>query len=157
MMSVNDFRFVKRVASVRQKQQGVAMLEVLIAFFVLSVGLMGLAALQVKAVQYNQGAYMRSQATLAAYDILDRMRLNRPAVSGNGYNITSFGGDPASNSGMVKEDVDAWKAVLAGNLPDGEGKIDCSSNLCTISIQWKDRFNAAADAVPELLEIQTQI
>jgi len=65
----------------RYSQSGVALIEVLIVFFVLGVGLLGMAALQMNSIQYNQDAYIRSQATVAAYDILDRMRLNKSVAT----------------------------------------------------------------------------
>lgn len=59
------------------RARGVTLIEVLVALVVLSIGVIGLAALQAQALQMNQGAYMRAQATNLAYDIADRMRTNR--------------------------------------------------------------------------------
>ncbi|HSC75751.1 MAG TPA: type IV pilus modification protein PilV, partial [Pseudomonadales bacterium] len=97
------------------KQRGVAILEVIIAFFVLAIGLLGLAALQVKSVQFNQGSYQRSQATVAAYDMMDRMRLNRLAASGGAYNMawTSAG---AGTGTVPKDDKTAWVARITSSL-----------------------------------------
>lgn len=66
-------------------QRGVNLLEVLIAFAVLSVGLLGVAALQIKGVQTAVGAYERSQATLIANDLVERIRANRGAVGAGQY------------------------------------------------------------------------
>jgi type IV pilus assembly protein PilV len=53
---------------------GFTLLEVLITLIVLSVGLLGLAGLQTMSLRNNHDAYLRSQATIQAYDIVDRMR-----------------------------------------------------------------------------------
>jgi len=58
------------------KQRGFTLLEVLIALLVLSIGLLGLAALQTTGLRSNEMASMRTTATQLAYDISDRMRAN---------------------------------------------------------------------------------
>lgn len=130
-------------------QRGVALLEVLIAFFILAIGLMGLAALQLKSLQFNQAAYQRSQATVAIYDILDRMRLNRDVAQAEGYKVSY--GDTGGGSGNAKEDLEEWLAFLKNNLPDGEGEISCNSDdICTVKVRWTDRFSTATNAKEEL-------
>ncbi|HLE93281.1 MAG TPA: type IV pilus modification protein PilV, partial [Sulfuricaulis sp.] len=58
------------------QHRGFSLIEVLVALLVLSIGLLGLAALQTTSLQYNTGSYFRTQATFLAYDIIDRMRAN---------------------------------------------------------------------------------
>lgn len=60
-----------------KQQSGVTLIEVLITVLVVSVGLLGLAALQTFALQAGNTAYQRSQATNVAYEALDFMRANR--------------------------------------------------------------------------------
>jgi type IV pilus assembly protein PilV len=149
--------FIRRnLSSNPGKQRGVAMLEVLIAFFVLSIGLLGLAGLQIKALQFNSGAYQRSQATVLAYDMLDRMRLNVSEAQGDNYNVASFS-TTGSGAGMVGADLDQWFTAVTGNLPEGKGKIVCDANdICTVSVQWSDRFSATTGAT-EMVEISSQL
>ncbi|MCG6873419.1 MAG: type IV pilus modification protein PilV [Gammaproteobacteria bacterium] len=73
----------------RRTQQGYSLIEVLIAFLVLSIGLVGMALLQAQGTRFNTDAYARTQATMLAYDIIDRMRAN-PTAFGNGvYDVSS--------------------------------------------------------------------
>ncbi len=96
-------------------------------FFVLSVGLMGLAALQVKAVKYNQSAYTRSQATAAATSILDSIR-----VSGGAAPLAA--------------DKVEWDAFLSTSLPGGNGTVVCAgTGICTVTISWSDTLAAAGN------------
>ena len=67
-------------------QAGVGLIEVLVAVLVLSIGFLGVAALQARSMSTNNSAMVRSMATIASYSILDAMRADLPnAVAGN-YN-----------------------------------------------------------------------
>ena len=54
-------------------QQGLSLIEVLIALVVLAFGLMGVAAMQIKALQSATEGYQRSVVTLAAVDAQERL------------------------------------------------------------------------------------
>src|SRR3990172_9167298 len=71
------------------KNDGFTLMEVLVAVVVLSIGLLGLANLQTVGMKSNNSAYLRTQATLLAYDIADRMRANIAGVTANAYNAIS--------------------------------------------------------------------
>ena len=58
----------------RSAALGFTLLEVLIALMVLSVGLLGLANLQILGLRSNQGAFLRSQATVLAEELAERMQ-----------------------------------------------------------------------------------
>ena len=133
-----------------KQQRGVGLVEVLIALLVLSIGLLGLAALQTQALKFNQGAFLRTHATTLAYDILDRMRANRDQASSTNSYITAAGtGIPAmttnceasdcSPSDMAEYDLNKWKAALQARLPNGDGTISVSGSIFTITTQWDSR------------------
>jgi len=71
------------------REDGFTMVEVLVALLVLSVGLLGLAMLQATGLRYNNDSYMRSQATILAYDLIDRIRANKAAAVAGAYCLTS--------------------------------------------------------------------
>lgn len=62
---------------------GFTIIEVLVTLIVLSVGLLGMAALQITGIRSATGATSRTQATLMADDIVERMRANVVAVDNN--------------------------------------------------------------------------
>jgi len=62
-----------------RRTSGFTLIEVLIAVLVLGIGLLGVAGLQSVALSMNQGSYVRTQATVLARDIADRMRANNRA------------------------------------------------------------------------------
>ena len=124
-----------------QRQHGAPLIEVLVAMFILAIGLLGLAGLQAVSVQSNQGAYYRSQATILAADIADRMRANRGAALAGDYAQSSPPSTisaPSDTSTPAQRDLAEWNNRLATSLPQGTGTIVTSSNIVTISISWND-------------------
>lgn len=113
-------------------QQGFTMIEVLVTVIILSIGLLGLAGLQATSLRNNQSAFLRSQATILAYDIADRMRANGAAAANGDYEFDSNGGVPAtvadcttstgcSTAAMAQNDLADWSTAVTTLLPDGVG------------------------------------
>ena len=132
-------------------QRGFTLIEVLITLLIMSIGLLGLAGLQMTGLKLNDSAERRSQATILAYDILDRMRANRAAAEIGAYNIsTSTTPAAASCAGsssdcnataMKNYDLYEWREALAQRLPGGTGEIATSGATppaVTIKVQWND-------------------
>jgi type IV pilus assembly protein PilV len=138
------------------RQRGATMIEVLVALFVLSVGLLGVAGMQQIGLRNSHTAQLRGQATALATDIADRMRANRIAANRGDYD-NAFGtvfasvGCPAANStAQVVCDLADWKASLAAQLPLGAGSVQRLANAnggqrVRISIRWREGRGAALD------------
>lgn len=138
-------------------QRGVTLIEVLITLLITTVGLLGLAALQATSLKFNHGAYLRSQANIFAYDITDRMRLNRAVAQAGSYNIAMTASKPTGTT-LVQVDLNQWLTLLETALPVGDGSVSCSSNICTITIQWQEAQRAASvQPVVESFTYKTQI
>lgn len=123
------------------RQSGFTLLEVLIAILVLSIGLLGLAGLMVSSIRNSHSAYHRTQATWLAYDMIDRLRVDRAnAISASvPYNIpltTAVSG----STGLAGTDVTNWKTTLANALPAGDGSVLVvpASRAVTVIVQWND-------------------
>lgn len=145
---------------VRRRETGMTLVEVLVALLVLSIGLLGIAALQTTGLRATQASGARSQAVLLSYDIIDRMRANRQDALAGNYDTTTADdyADPAdAPPGMPGDDLIAWKAQLAATLPDGRGAITREVGnpaIVTVTVEWVDRDdNRAADA--QVLQFQT--
>ena len=125
----------------RQKQKGFTLLEVLVAMVVLSVGLLGLAGLMGASMRNNQSASQRTQAAWLAYDVIDRMRVNRTAAVAvaNNYN-TTVGATACTFAGLACADLNDWKATLANALPAGDGSVAVTAltGATRVVIQWND-------------------
>lgn len=64
-----------------RKLSGFSMIEVLITMVIILVGLLSIAALQAKAQIAEFESYQRAQGLIIMSDIIDRMRLNKDAIS----------------------------------------------------------------------------
>lgn len=62
--------------NIRKKHGGFTLIEILITVIVLSIGLLGLAGLQISGLRANMSSETRSKATVLANDIAERMRTN---------------------------------------------------------------------------------
>lgn len=125
----------------RATANGFALLEVLVALLVLSLGLLGLASLQAATVQFNHSAYLRSQATSLAYEIADRMRANRQAALDGAYDGVDFS-NPVCGAGggatVAERDIGAWRDNLSCTLPSGDGSIERDGRTVTITVRWDE-------------------
>ena len=118
----------------RPGQGGFSLIEVLIAILVLAIGLLGMAHMQASGMRSTHGAYLRTQATILAGDILDSMRANATAARNGDYDV-AFGAN--GTAGTVEgDDVIAWKANLGNLLPNGDGRITTSGGDVTVEISW---------------------
>ena len=132
----------------RRLQSGLSLLEVLIAVAVLSIGLLGVAHLQATGLLSNQRAMQRSQATLLAYDVADRMRANPTAISS--YLSSNKKASEAraqstckttsgcSTALMAENDLYEWNSALTAALPSAVGTVTTSGSTYTVSITWDD-------------------
>ncbi len=130
--------------------RGFSLIEVLIALFVLSLGLIGLAALQTTAFKFNHQSHERTQAIIQAYDILDRIRANPIGKNAGlydavalGYTVSGYRDCMAltcTATQMAEYDISEWNTVNASLLAEGAGQIatNASTSIRTITIQWRE-------------------
>ncbi len=132
------------------RQSGATMIEVLVALFVLSVGLLGVAAMQQVGLRNSHSAHLRSQATALAYDMADRMRANVRAAREERYD-TDLAVDPdldvcvanPTPDEVIDCDISQWLDSLQRVLPLGDGTIEVEAlaggmQRATITVQWDD-------------------
>lgn len=119
-----------------RKERGFSLLEVMISVFVLAIGLLGLAGLQLTSMQNGHSAFLRSQATLAAYSIIDDMRANLGNKDDYAINLAAT---TSGTGGLAQDDVNDWLADLAAELPAGDGSVAVNGNRVTVAVQWSDR------------------
>lgn len=139
-------------------QQGFSLVEVLVALLVLAIGLLGMAGLQTRGVSTNYSALQRSQATLYAYDIVERMRANRETARKSSwpYQIDSAEEEVSTSlPSLVQQDLNGWLGAV-DDLPEGEGAVTME-NLgsgrvkATIEVRWSEKGDQQQITVETLI------
>jgi type IV pilus assembly protein PilV len=105
----------------RRNEAGMTMIEVLITFFVLAVGLLGLIGLQARSQRADLESYQRGQALVLIQDIIDRMNANRIDAKNQAYVTSGVGG--------------------GGSLSDCSGLTGAAFDLC----DWGNELIGAAE------------
>jgi len=82
----------------RLRSRGFSLIEVLIALVILSVGLLGIAAMVGISMKSKSSSYYRTQALALSGAILDRIRANRATAITGGYNIVVDASTPFTGS-----------------------------------------------------------
>jgi type IV pilus assembly protein PilV len=128
----------------RAKQSGFTLMESLVALIVLSIGMLGIAALYLESMKAGRTALSRSQAVTLAADMADRIRANStagPAYSGpGGLNNCVAGGIDCTPAQMAAEDFQLWQNAITAGLPNGAGAIVFNNAFnppqYTITVSW---------------------
>jgi type IV pilus assembly protein PilV len=102
---------------IRTSEQGVSMIEVLVALLILTIGLLGVAGIQTQMQTSQLEAYQRSQAVVLMQDMIDRINANRKNVAS--YVTASPVGtsttlDCSAPATIAAKDLCAWSDLLLG-------------------------------------------
>lgn len=145
------------------RQSGFSLLEALVTLAILSVALLGLAFLQAQGMQLSTSAYSRTQASILANEIIDRMRLNAANIAN--YEITesfSPGTCTTTTGSDAENDLNCWYEHLSDALPGAEGDIDvnAATQVVTVTVRWRERPAGRNDpdelSDAELTSLRTQ-
>jgi type IV pilus assembly protein PilV len=119
----------------RYKGAGFTLVEVLIALIVLSIGLLGIAAMYVETLRANRSALVRTQAIALASDLADRIRSNR--VPANNYTGSGI-------NAQAIADLAGWNDQIGDQLPGGTGAVLFRAGTATtpalymIQVSWTE-------------------
>ena len=144
-----------RLRSKRPRYRGYVLIEAMITIVVVSLGLLTVAGLLINSLKGNASAASRTQATMLAEDILDRMRANRtaavvgasPSIT-SPYNLLIGAAAPtiSANSSVALRDLKDWRDSILASLPNGAGgvSVSASTGMVTITITWDDTNRRSA-------------
>ena len=131
--------------------RGFTLIEILVTLVLISVGLLGVAALQLRTLRANKESYVRSQASVLAADILDRMRANPGAFRNGEYDVTWNGTSSSSTTSGARAaaDLTTWQTAINNTLPgDADtvaGRIVRANNVVTVTIRWSERSEGTGE------------
>ena len=134
-------------------QRGFTLIEILVTLVLVSVGLLGVAALQLTSLRSNQESYVRSQASVLSADILDRMRANPIPARQDRYNV-DWNGTGADATTRAGRDLADWQALINRTLPgtdnEAAGRVQVvtvgNRSVVTIQIRWNERPDTSVGA-----------
>ena len=96
--------------------RGFTLIEVLVTLLVLSIGLLGLASLQIQGLRGTHEALLHTQAGTLAVDMAERLRAEPFAA----------------------QDLLDWKTQLAQRLPEGDGSVVMDAATVTVQVLWNE-------------------
>lgn len=127
------------------KQTGASLVEVMVALFVLAIGLLGILAMQSKSMQFNQSAHIYSQAIYLANDMAERIRSNidpdaRQAYAGEIPSVAPTNCQTSACSGaqLVDWDKYTWGENVKRFLPSGQAEIEAEADHYKIIVKFDD-------------------
>lgn len=142
----------------RHHARGFSLIEAMVALLVLSIGLLGIAALYVETLRASRTALYRTEAVVQATDLADRMRANR--VPANAYACGNPTCIPANGGNVIADaDLADWMNAIAAALPAGTAGVAYTAATATtpaayvITINWTEVGQAAPAAYQLRVEI----
>jgi len=129
-----------------RRQYGVGIIEILVAVLVLSIGLLGLAGLQMRTLRNSQSALERGVAVMETHAIADAMRADRlkATTAPYVYNIAIGAAAPVAGATFSSKILAGWRANLIALLGDeATGSVNCNGALCVVVIRWNDSRGSA--------------
>jgi len=114
-----------------RRQAGLSLVEVLVTMVIVSVGLLGVAGLQLKALKNTYASFQRALATLQAQDLADRLWASTCVLSNATQrdNIKSEWQAVHSASAATKLSMPSWS---------GDFNYTAATGLFAITISWND-------------------
>lgn len=133
-------------ATSRSFQAGFSLIEALVSLIVISVGMIGIAAMYGQGLGASRTALYRTQAVNLASDMADRIRANRTATTS--YEGVGANGncDPGGNTNctvqaMARHDLWLWRTQVQNQLPGGVGTVTVDTTtppVYNISVTWTE-------------------
>lgn len=130
--------------------KGFSLIEVMISVFVLAIGLLGLAALQLTALGYTTDSQSRSLVMQQINEFADRMRANPVGMKNGNYNgLAVTTSTPSCSAGctpaqIAQRDFNLWNADNSSLFTSGAGIVtQISNNIYDITIRWDSHRTGA--------------
>jgi len=143
---------------------GFTLVEAMVALVVLSVGMIGVAALHGQSLSAARSAHFRSIAVMLSADMADRIRVNRlagiayaGAAANQGCDPSSGGGIDCSPEQMAAHELHLWSRRVEESLPNGQWNVayDAATTPPTysITVMW-DEVGSPVNPVEHHIALQ---
>jgi type IV pilus assembly protein PilV len=137
--------------------QGITLIEVLVSVLLLTIGLLGAAAVQLSAARNNQSAFEQAQITVQVQGMLDAMRNNLAGVTGGSYAYASWTCVAPAGTTLAQTDAASFFDTLRSQVnPSACMRITCSARDCTVGVRIDDSRGLGGSAA-RVIEVRTTL
>lgn len=137
------------------KNRGFSLLEAMIGFFILSVGMLGIASLQGMSLKAGKTSVYGAVASMKVEELFESMRANPGSLvsyTGGGADNGCTGTKDCTAAELAAEDVFWWKKNLTAGLPSAVTTVVTVTNAVApsmmarvnIVVSWKERDDDTA-------------
>ena len=127
----------------RRSHSGFTLIEAMVALVVLSIGLLGIAALYVETLRASRTSLNRSVAVTLATGLADRMRANRNPA--DAYDCAGACAAGEGGNAIAIADITDWVNTITQQLPEGTGSITyvppanaVSPDAYVVQVNWTE-------------------
>lgn len=127
------------------KNSGFTLVETLVAMVVISVGMLGIAAMYVEGLRAGKTSIYRTEAINLVSDMADRIRANPTAVAaygGVGANNNCVNVNDCTPAQLAADDIFRWQQDVGARVPGGVSAIAVVAgvpvNTYTITLRWAE-------------------
>lgn len=137
-------------------EHGATLIEALVAILVLSLGLLGMAGLQLNALSFQKSSWATHRIAELTGDISERIRANPTGASNGNYvytatystsktatmtsNLCRSSGTDCTTAQIANDDIAAWLLKAQAALPSGAATITGDSmNGYTVTAMYQDK------------------
>ena len=125
-------------------QQGITLLESLIAIIVIALGVLGILGMQMRTLNNTQNSLYRTQAIRLIDDLSERIAANPNALLNTEEYITTNWGnnqefsqncktEKCSNENLAKYDLLQWRNSVKNSLPLGDARTFISDDEASVA------------------------
>jgi len=133
-------REMKNLPDIINRQSGLTLLEIMITVVILSLGLLGLAGLQMTGLKNNRNAYYNTVAAQVAQDLAERIKADQAGAKAITYDNFSKVAD-MNKCGVADPTFSDRAACLASTLPGGQSLVTKRSDTPKtfyVAMRWTD-------------------
>ena len=137
-------------------QSGATLIEAMISILIMSIGLLGIAGLQINAIAYQKSAWSTHRVAEVSVDFAERLRANPTAAKNGSYvydddyatstaatlnsNDCRTTGTYCSTASIAEDDITALLTKARAILPGGSAQLEGSYNAGFIlTVMYRDK------------------
>ena len=154
------------------RSHGFTLLEALIGFMILSIGMLGIASLQAISLKAGKTSVYGSVAIMKVDELFESMRANPTALAdyaaagaGPGSDNSCSGTNSCTPTQLAQEDVYWWKKSMQAGMPASvttavaltPAVAPSKMATVTITVGWKERSKTATGSVDKTYSTTTSI